>query len=278
MLAVRDVAIALVLLGGLLAIAIVPALDRADRPNGLAGASGSAHVVASGRAPAKGSARTPAVPTPLPTAAAVALPPFPTSNAPLGLPLPSSCAVVDHYRLQDDLGAGWRIQCGSAAANLGIARDADGMGWTFRGGDRPDGMQWFSNGTFWLQIVYRRDGPAAADPVTIVEQYMGTSHGGEVNGADLPDGVTFSPLCAVMVPPSVAAPARKWVGRCGGDVKKGLDVLDDQLARDGWASLPAASTTYGIRRYCRKGVEAIVRWGGDLGAGVFALTQTAGAC
>ena len=167
----RDVIAGALFLTALVLAAVIPALSR-DRDTSAALASG---------APPRSSAASPAAPprprpTPLATAPASASTTlvFPTTERPLDMALPATCAVEIAGRHSNGLGMTWRIQCGSASANRAIADAAIAQGWHLLDGNPPIGvgLQNYTKGALWMQIAYRLDGPALADPFTLV-QYVG---------------------------------------------------------------------------------------------------------
>ena len=97
---------------------------------------------------------------------------FPQTARPLDLTLYPSCQIVSSYRHTDERGNTWYVQCGAGKVNVGIPGEAVRQGWTFIGGDRPDGMQIFQKGALWMQIFYRRDGPGIEDPFGILQTYV----------------------------------------------------------------------------------------------------------
>ena len=129
---------------------------------------------------------------------------FPTTDRPLELALPAGCQILRQSRHVDDFGATWSVQCGSAEANLAVAVAALRQGWShMQGPPIGVGMQTYMKGTLSMQIAYRLDGPAFADPFQIVQYSRPFAQGAEVappnpnvylrvpSGFDLPTGCVW---------------------------------------------------------------------------------------
>jgi hypothetical protein len=118
-----------------------------------------------------------ATPTPLPkalpTAATSTLSPaptFPPADRPIGLALSGTCAIVASSRHEDGLGRAWTVQCGSAMANLSVARAAIAQSWIrLDGPPLGVGLQTYHKDGFWMQIAYRLDGPGFADSFQVAQ-------------------------------------------------------------------------------------------------------------
>jgi hypothetical protein len=223
-----------------------------------------------------------ATPRPTPTNKAPAersplVPIFPRTDRPLELALPSICAIETARRHDDDLGMTWRVQCGSATANLTVAPAAIEQGWNLFSGNPPIGvgLQNYSKNDLWMQIAYRLDGPAFADAFVIV-QSLRTGIG---SYDTTPHEFMLGPMCGVVDPPTRSADgaALKWLARCGG-VGKAIVDIDSSNAPLGWKLESIGTDPYATRRYCKLTVETLLRTGSDLGTGVMTITQTEGAC
>ena len=223
-------------------------------------------------------------PTPIPTPANTTtasrsplVPIFPRTDRPLALALPSTCTIESAGRHGDDLGMTWRIQCGSAKANVAVAAAAAGQGWKLFDGNPPIGvgMQNYSKNDLWMQIAYRLDGPAFADPFVIVQSLRAG-----VGGYDsTPHDFTLGPMCGIVDPPTRSADGAvlKWLARCG-DVGRAIVDIEELNARNGWKLASVGTDPYATRRYCRLTLETLLRSGSDLGTGIVAITQSEGAC
>jgi hypothetical protein len=278
----RDATLVALLFGGVAIAAIVPALDR-EGPGALSAGSASPAATAG---PANAPKWTPP-PSPVPTATPDpglpstrgGVPAFKEAAVPYDLALGTTCRVQEAHLYGDELGEVWRIQCGSAAANLAIAAGADTQGWHFENGDRPDGFQNFTQGDLLMQIVYRRDGPGAADQVTVVQRFRPSTQ-----GSDYPDGLasSLSPRCSILgAPVKGDATDRTWQGRCGGDLTTAFDEVGRLIAPLGFTPISASQPPYQVRAWCGP-TRLIAQWGAGLAAGTFLLTQTrlatSGAC
>jgi hypothetical protein len=274
----RDILLAILAISAPAIAAIAPALSGATS-SALAAASASpGSSLSHTYAPVATSVPkwTPP-PSPVPTmgpnpalpSAGPSVPRFAKAAAPYGLALGATCVVQESFVYADELGGLWRIQCGSAAANLTVAAGADAQGWHFENGDRPEGFQNFTQGDLLMQVVYRRDGPAAADPVTVVQKFIQPT-----SGAAMPDGLplTLSPRCSLYGAPIQGdATSRTWQGRCGGDMATAFD--DAFIGGAGFKPMPASLPPYQARAWCGA-TQVTVRWGAGLAAGTFLFTQT----
>jgi hypothetical protein len=222
------------------------------------------------------------MPTPARTAAAPRsplVPMFPRTDRPLDLTLPSTCAIATAGRHDDDLGMTWRIQCGSADANLAVAAAANAQGWKLFDGNPPIGvgMQNYSKNEVWMQIAYRLDGPAFADPFVIVQTLRPGAGANDLAPSDFAIG----PNCGIVDPPTIGqqagAVARKWLARCG-DLARAIAWIEAWNAKSGWNLAAVVHDPYETRRFCKGDLETLWHTGPDLGDGLVAITQTAGGC
>lgn len=207
------------------------------------------------------SIQTAPAPTPLPDAT---LPPVftprPTSDPPHDLVLPAGCRILAGGAHQDDQGATWTVQCGSARANLSVAVAAIRQGWIHLAGPPIGvGLQGYQKGKVTMQLAYRLDGPAYSDSFQLVQYWRPYSAGGPgpanplaylrvPTGFDLPAGCVwrdapagFTPEGAYKLPfecpalqggQSLAAVAGaiQWQGwRESGGVPGALDYAKDDL-------------------------------------------------
>src|SRR5207245_9410928 len=136
-------------------------------------------------------------PTPKPAPKATLTPPspespFPMTDRPLELALPG-CEISPQGRHADGLGAVWTVQCGSARANLAVSVAAVKQGWSHIAGPPIGvGMQTYAKGKLSMQLAYRLDGPAYADPIIVVQYSRPFAQ-----GADTSD---LRPLAYLRVP------------------------------------------------------------------------------
>ncbi|MGH2472794.1 MAG: hypothetical protein ACRDG6_10380 [Candidatus Limnocylindria bacterium] len=104
---------------------------------------------------------------------------FPMTDRPLELALPTGCQTLRQNRHVDDFGATWTVQCGSAKANLDVASAAMRQGWTrMQGPPIGVGIQVYAKGMLSMQLAYRLDGPAFADPFQLVQYSRPFAAGG----------------------------------------------------------------------------------------------------
>ena len=268
----REFAAAVLVLVALAMVALAPRIWPDEAAGG---------ALASGRPPASTPRSTAAV-TPVPTRSPAAspsplVPIFPMIDRPIELVLPTTCATVSAGRHDDDLGMTWRLQCGSATANREVATAAIAQGWRLSDGNPPIGVgiQNYSEGDLWMQIAYRLDGPAFADPFVLV-QTLRPGIGGYDSS---PHDFTFGPWCGIVDPPtrSAGGTALNWLARCANTAKAIIDA-DHFNGQNGWKLESVGTDPYTTRRYCKASVETLVRSGSDLGLGIIAITQTEGAC
>jgi hypothetical protein len=149
-------------------------------------------VVASGtklgvfQMPAKAITPTP-TPLPKPTprltvAPSAVAPPFPVTDRPVDLVLPSTCQIEDSSRHDDGLGATFAVQCGSAEANLAVAVAAMKQGWSHVAGPPIGvGLQTYVKGKLSMQLAYRLDGPAYSAPFQLVQYSRPFAQGAELS-------------------------------------------------------------------------------------------------
>ena len=225
-----------------------------------------------------------ATPKPLPTPTNKApapnsplVPIFPQTDRPLELRLPSTCATLTAGRHSDDLGMTWRVQCGSATANREVAPAAMTQGWKLSDGNPPIGVgiQNYSKNGLWMQIAYRLDGPAFADPFVIVQ----TLRPGIGNYDSTPHDFMLGPICGIVEQPTRSADglALRWLARCGNIAKA---IVDSEAMNDqsGWKLASVGADPYATRRYCKLTFETLLQSGSDLGIGILAITQNEGGC
>jgi hypothetical protein len=262
----RELAAAALLLLALAVGALAPKIWPDDAASG---------ALASGR---------PAASAPLATAASTAfavrspfVPIFPRTDRPLDLAMSPSCSIEAARRHDDDLGMTWRVQCGSATANLTVAPAAIEQGWALARGNPPIGvgLQNYSKNDLWMQIAYRLDGPAFADAFVIVQSLRPG-----VGGYDsTPHDFMIGPWCGIVDEPTRSANGSglNWLARCGNIAKA---IIDSEAInfQSGWALASAGTGPYATRRYCKLTLETVLRTGSDLGDGIMAITQTEGAC
>jgi len=148
-------------------------------------------------------------PAPKPTAiypstrsAAPSTPPastFPLTGRPLEFVLPAACRILSQMRHSDGFGAVWTVQCGSATANLSVAVAALRQGWAhIQGPPIGVGMQTYAKGMLSMQLAYRLDGPAYADPFALVQYSRPFATGGDSPA---------SPFAYLRVPTGLQLPA-----------------------------------------------------------------------
>jgi hypothetical protein len=165
--------------------------------------AGGGKLAAFDTTPWRGPTPTPAAkPSALPQAAPIPEPStFPLTDRPLELALPGGCQIQRWGRHSDEMGATWTIQCGSAEANLAVAVAAMRQGWSHMDGPPIGvGIQVYAKGVLSMQLAYRLDGPAFADPFQLVQYSRPFAQGAEVSkpnpnaylrvptGFDLPTG------------------------------------------------------------------------------------------
>ena len=222
-----------------------------------------------------------AIPVPTPTNKAAAarspvVPIFPRTDRPLELVLPSACSIETAGRHNDDLGVTWRVQCGSATANLAVAPAAIDQGWTLASGNPPIGvgLQNYSKNDVWMQIAYRLDGPAYADPFVIMQ----TLRPGVGTYDTSPHDFMLGPWCGIVDPPTRSADGSTltWLARCGNIAKAIVDIT--ALNVEGGWKVASAADPNAAQRYCKGTVETLLQAGAGLDAGVMTITQTEGAC
>jgi len=220
------------------------------------------------------------VPTPTNKAAAVRsplVPIFPRTDRPLELALPSTCSIETARRHDDDLGMTWRVQCGSATANLAVAPAAIEQGWALFNGNPPIGvgLQNYSKNDVWMQIAYRLDGPAFADAFVVVQ----TLRPGIGSYDSSPHEFTLGPWCGIVDQPTRSADgsALNWLARCG-NIAKAIIDSEAMNFQSGWKLASAGTAPYATRRYCKLTLETVLRTGSNLGDGIMEITQTEGAC
>jgi hypothetical protein len=205
------------------------------------------------------------------------VPIFPNADRPIDLVLPSACAIETAGRHNDDLGITWRVQCGSATANREIASAAIAQGWKLSDGNPPVGVgiQNYTKNGVWMQIAYRLDGPAFADPFVIVQ----TLRPGIAGYDSSPRDFTVGPWCGIVDQPTRSSDgsALKWLARCG-NIAKAIVDIEAMNGQSGWKLASVGPDPYTTRRYCKVTLETLLRTGSDLGAGIMAITQTEGAC
>jgi hypothetical protein len=127
--------------------------------------------------PTKQIAPTP-TPAPKPTEPA-AYTPRSITDPPRELILPDGCRILAASAHQDDLGATWTVQCGSARANLSVVVAALKQGWTHLAGPPIGvGLQNYEKGKLTMQLAYRLDGPAYSDSFQLVQYWRPYSAGG----------------------------------------------------------------------------------------------------
>jgi hypothetical protein len=273
----RELAAAAALLLALVVGALAPKI-WADDPAG--------DALASGRPAASGPLTTIASATPKPTPASTSkapapnlplVPIFPRTDRPIELTLPLTCAIQGADGHNDDLGMTWRIQCGSAPANLDVAPAAITQGWRLADGNPPIGVgiQNYRKDDLWMQIAYRLDGPAFADAFVIVQ----TLRSGIGTSESTPHDFMLGPWCGIVDQPtrSPDGSALKWLARCG-NIAKAIVDIEEMNGRSGWTLASAGKDPYATRRYCKVTSETLLRSGSDLGTGILAITQTEGDC
>jgi len=191
--------------------------------------------------------------------------------------MPSTCAIESVGRHSDDLGMTWRVQCGSAATNLEVAPAAIAQGWKLADGNPPIGvgLQNYSKNGIWMQIAYRLDGPAFADPFVIVQ----TLRPGIGTYDTTPHDFMVGPWCGIADEPTRSAngSSLKWLARCG-NIAKAIIDLEDMNGRNGWKLASVGTDPHATRRYCKLTLETLVQSGSDLGTGILKITQTEAAC
>jgi hypothetical protein len=187
----REIAAAGFLLLALVIGALAPQIWAED-PQGAALASGRPSASATPK-------QSPAAPkSPL-------VPIFPQTDRPVELTLRQVCAIETASLHNDDLGMTWRVQCGSATANREVAPAAIAQGWRLSEGNPPIGVgiQNYSKSGLWMQIAYRLDGPAFADPFVIVQALR--SGVGTYDSS--PHEFSPGPWCGIVDQPSRSADA-----------------------------------------------------------------------
>jgi hypothetical protein len=216
-------------------------------------------------------------PTKAPAPNSPLVPMFPSADAPIGLTLPSTCATLSAGSHNDALGMTWRMQCGSAQANRDVAAAAIAQGWKLSDGNPPIGVgiQNYSKDGIWMQIAYRLDGPAFADPFVVMQ----TLRPGIATYDSTPHDFTLGAWCGIVDAPTRSADglALKWLARCG-NIAKAIVDGDDMNGRNGWKLTSVGTDPYAARRYCRLTSETVLQSGSDLGPGILAITQTDGGC
>jgi hypothetical protein len=220
------------------------------------------------------------MPTPTnkaPAARSPLVPIFPRTDRPVELTLPSACAIDSARRHDDDLGMTWRVQCGSATANLTVAPAAIDQGWQLFSGNPPIGvgLQNYSKNDLWMQIAYRLDGPAFADAFVIV-QSLRTGIG---SYDTTPHDFMVGSMCGIVDNPTRSPDGTvvKWLARCG-DIAKAIADIEGLNVPSGWKLASADTDPYATRRYCKLMAETLLQSGSDLGAGVMAITQSEVGC
>ena len=159
--------------------------------------------------PASAITSTP-VPLPKPTVPATQTPrPYPMTDRPVDLILPSDCHIERSLRHDDGLGAAFTVQCGSAEANLSVSVAAMKQGWTHMGGPPIGvGIQTYLKGALSMQIAYRLDGPAYSAPFQLVQYSRPFAQDGEPSPPNpnayvrVPTGFELPAGCVWREPPA----------------------------------------------------------------------------
>jgi hypothetical protein len=196
---------------------------------------------------------------------------FPITDRPLELALPAGCQVLRETRHVDGFGATWTVQCGSATANLEVASAAMRQGWTrMQGPPIGVGMQVYSKGTLSMQLAYRLDGPAFADPFQVVQYSRPFAAGGPAPADPLaylrvPTGFVLPTGCAWGDAPAgfTDAGAYKLPFTCPGMPSHEIQPsFTRAIESQGWRIEKAGS---GVLSYAKDDLRLTVTFGDALG-------------